>query len=107
MLIGSNPLNEIYILLVPYISQFGIFQVCYRPENILLVGIMPGPCKASLNINSFLGSLVNELQKAWNKGFCVISSHQVPITIRLTLSFVSYDIPASRKVSGFCFIQRR
>jgi hypothetical protein len=67
----------------------------------LLVGIMPGPCEASCNINSYLGPLVAELQEAWDTGFCAMSSQQVPITIRLALSCIACDIPASRKVSGF------
>lgn len=62
---------------------------------------MPGPNEASHNINSYLGPLVAELEEAWNTGFRVMSSQQVPITIRLALTCVACDIPASRKVSGF------
>ena len=49
-------------------------NIRYKPENIILVGIMPGPKEASCNINSYLGPLVLELQEAWNSGFCVKSS---------------------------------
>ena len=72
-----------------------------KPENILLVGIMPGPCEASCNINSYLGPLVAELQEAWDTGFCAMSSQQVPITIRLALSCIACDIPASRRFLDF------
>ena len=73
----------------------------YKPENILLVGIMPGPKEASSNINSYLGPLVQELEEAWKNGFSLMNAHQVPITVRLALSCIACDIPASRKVSGF------
>ena len=76
-------------------------NVRYKPENILLVGILPGPSEAHYNINSYLSPLVAELEEAWNVGFTVMSSQRVPVTIRLALSCVSCDIPASRKVSGF------
>ena len=45
-------------------------NVRYKPENIILVGvIMPGPKEASLNINPYLSPLVLALQQAWNEGF--------------------------------------
>ena len=76
-------------------------SIRYKPENVILVGLMPGPREASHNINSYLGPLVLELQQAWKEGFIVMSPHQIPVTVRLALSCVACDIPASRKVSGF------
>lgn len=76
-------------------------NICHKPEYAILVGIMPGPKEASHNINSYLGSLVRELQQAWNEGFTVMSPHQNPVKVRLALCCVACDIPASRKVSGF------
>lgn len=76
-------------------------RIRYKPENIILVGIMPGPTEASCNTNSYLGPLVLELQQAWNTGFVVVSSQNIPLTVRLALSCIACDIPASRKVSGF------
>ena len=35
----------------------------YKPENIILVGIIPGPSEPKLSINSYLALLVIELQK--------------------------------------------
>ena len=36
----------------------------YKPENVILVGILPGPSEPS-DINSFLDPLVNELNTFW------------------------------------------
>ena len=64
---------------------------------------MPGPNESSLSINSYLSPLVEELKEFWKsvvipiqRGYVVIS-----INVRLALSCVSCDIPASRKVCGF------
>ncbi len=35
-----------------------------KPENVLLVGILPGPSEAT-NLNGFLKPLVNELNEFW------------------------------------------
>ncbi len=76
-------------------------EVRYSTDMVILVGIMPGPKEPKLNINSYLTPLVLELQEAWNTGFTVMSPQKLPITVRLALSCVSCDIPASRKVCGF------
>ena len=39
----------------------------YKPENIILVGIIPGPNEPKLNINSFLTPLILNLKKAREK----------------------------------------
>ena len=36
----------------------------YKPENVILVGILPGPSEPS-DINSFLDPLVKELKTFW------------------------------------------
>ena len=33
----------------------------FKRENIILVGVIPGPCEPKLNINSYLSPLVDEL----------------------------------------------
>ena len=37
----------------------------YRRENMILVGIIPGPHEPSLSINSFLEPLIIDLNKLW------------------------------------------
>ncbi len=75
----------------------------YKPDNIIIIGIIiiPGPKEPNLTMNSYLTPLVLELKEAWSHGFVVATSHNTPITVRLALSCVTCDIPASRKVSGF------
>lgn len=73
----------------------------YKEENVILVGIIPGPSEPSLTINSYLAPLVQELQQAWNTGIAVRTPNNSVITIRLALTCVTCDIPASRKVCGF------
>ena len=70
----------------------------YKPENIILVGIIPGPNEPKLNINSFLTLLILNLKKAREKGFTVITSANSTLKVNLALSCVAYDIPASRSV---------
>ena len=76
-----------------------------RPENIILVGIIPGPSEPHLTVNSYLAPLQQELNKGWNEGFVMkLPDHgggarEVPVRIALTC--VACDIPAARKVCGF------
>ena len=76
-------------------------DVRYCTDMVILAGIIPGPKEPRLNINSYLTPLVLELQEAWNEGFSVMSPQNIHITVRLALSCVTCDIPASRKVCGF------
>jgi uncharacterized C2H2 Zn-finger protein len=76
-------------------------EVRYHTDNVMLVGVIPGPKEPKLNINAYLTPLVLELDEAWKEGFIVSSPQGVQITVRLALSCVSCDIPASRKVCGF------
>ena len=73
----------------------------YKEENVILVGIIPGPSEPKLTINSFLAPLVKELQTAWNTGITIATRSCNTITIRLAISCVACDIPASRKTCGF------
>ena len=76
-------------------------DVRFKPENIVLVGVLPGPHEPSGTVNSYLTPLVIELQKAWASGFSLPTHLGIDITVKLALSCVACDIPASRKVSGF------
>ena len=43
----------------------------FKPENIVIVGIIPGPKEPDLNINSYLKPLVKELNRLTAKlNFC-------------------------------------
>ena len=76
-------------------------NVRYKEENIILVGLIPGPSEPSLTINSYLTPLVEELKVAWDTGLSIQTSYASYVTVRLALTCVSCDMPASRKVCGF------
>ena len=79
-------------------------ELRYKTENIILIGIIPGPREPKLVMNSYLAPLVDELQELW-KGVEIEVPHSVygfdSVTIRAALSCVSCDLPAVRKVCGF------
>ena len=75
-------------------------KVRFMPENIILVGIIPGPHEPSLTINTYLEPLVDELLKLWD-GMVMASFMQPAVLVRAALLCVACDIPASRKVCGF------
>ena len=76
-----------------------------NPDNIILVGIIPGPTEPHLTLNSYLSPMKEELLQAWSNGFEIpnipIGNKQISLTIRLALTCIACDIPASRKVCGF------
>ena len=73
----------------------------YKEENVILVGVLPGPSEPNLVLNSYLTPLVEELKQGWENGFGVTSCNHVQVNVRVALSCIACDIPASRKVSGF------
>ena len=72
----------------------------YRQENVMLVGVIPGPHEPKLNINSFLEPLVEELLELWD-GVIMETAQNVEVLVRAALICVACDIPAARKVCGF------
>ena len=71
-------------------------------ENIIVVGILPGPSEPKLTANTFLEPLVQELKTLWacKERFSVYGSlFKRPIKVGLIC--VSADIPATRKIGGF------
>uniref|UniRef100_A0A1X7U7L0 Uncharacterized protein n=1 Tax=Amphimedon queenslandica TaxID=400682 RepID=A0A1X7U7L0_AMPQE len=75
----------------------------YKMENLLLVGIIPGPTEPSLNVNTYLELLVDELNQLFFEGIYVESdtSQGARVLVKGALMLVSCDIPAARKVRGF------
>ena len=74
-------------------------NIRYKRENIILVGIIPGPGEPSIHINTYLAPLVNELLKLWEG--VTVKINGAPKVIRVALLCVACDTPAARKVSGF------
>ncbi len=73
----------------------------YKVENVLLVGLLPGPTEPHLNLNTYLDPLVDELIVLWNDGIPIVGPSQEVVTVRAALMCVSCDIPAIRKTCGF------
>ena len=75
----------------------------FLKENMILVGLIPGPNEPPLNINSYLEPLVEELKVLWSEGM-VINMPDNPgqqVHLKAGLLCVACDIPAARKVCGF------
>ena len=94
------------------VSVTGIYLVClnlpphlrYLPENLCLVGIIPGPHKPSLDqINHFLKPLVEELLVFWETGvyFTQTAKYAAGRLVRCALIPLVCDLPAARQVAGF------
>ena len=75
-------------------------SVHYKRKNVILVGILPGPCEPKGNINSYLEPLIEELQDFWTGvELNVNSGPSVSQTIvRCALMCVACDLPAGRQI---------
>ena len=65
-----------------------------------MVGVIPGPKEPHLSIDTYLSPLIEELNKSYLEGIDVTSSNGISVKIRVLLSCISCDIPATRKVCG-------
>ncbi len=72
----------------------------FKRENIIIVGILPGPSEPSKNMNSYLTPLVSELLTLWD-GAQFVTHDLGTQVIRCALLCVGCDLPAGRKVCGF------
>lgn len=74
----------------------------YRRENIIVVGIIPGPGEPS-SLNPYLVPVVSELNELWEDGIevCHSGSPRIPERFFAALLLVACDVPAARKLCGF------
>ena len=71
----------------------------FKPQNVILVGVIPGPHELKLNINSYD---VAEFNKLWTDGIIVKAHGSKELEVfRGALLCVGSDVPAARKVCGF------
>ena len=77
-------------------------SVRYKRENVVLVGVIPGPTEPSLLINTYLHPLVMDLLQLWDGLILQVrtSNSLDTMNVRAALVGVSCDIPAGRKVCG-------
>ena len=74
-------------------------QLRFKPENIIVVGLIPGPTEPKLSINTFLKPLVDELLE-FLVGVPLDYGGSSHLT-RCALLCVACDVPAARKVCRF------
>ncbi|KAL7284382.1 hypothetical protein ACG7TL_001672 [Trametes sanguinea] len=93
-------------------SVGAVYLVCYnlppkirfKPENICLIGVIPGPSEPSLHqVNHFLRPLVDELLVLWHSGVYVSQTalHKSGHLVRGAVIPLICDLPALRKTAGF------
>ena len=77
-------------------------EVRFKRENMLYLGLLPGPNEVKLhNINHYLSLIIDELLELWN-GFDLPSTNLYPAGKRIRMAVIccSNDIPAARKLCG-------
>lgn len=90
----SYSIGVIYIVIVNLPRN-----VRYKDENVIIVGVIPGPKEPSQNINSYLGPMVSELLELYTGIW--FDTFQGKQFMRGILVCISSDIPATRKAAGF------
>ena len=76
-------------------------EIRFKPENIILIGLIPGPTEPKLTIDPFLRPLVDELMDFWKGIMIPIGEKKALTKVRCALLCVACDLPAGRKVCGF------
>ena len=72
----------------------------FKPENFIVVGLIPGPKEPKHNINSFLLPLVDDLIDLWD-GVILNNENGTQEMFRAAILALSSDISATRKCGGF------
>ena len=82
------------IMNLPYDQRF-------KRENVILLGIIPGPSEPPRDINQYLRPLVKELQELNTGVMMTVHGRQELQMVRCALIGVPCDMPAGRKACGF------
>lgn len=100
------------------VSSTGVYMICYNlppdlrylPENMYLVGVIPGPGKPSLEqINNALQPLVNDFLPFWFPGvrFSRTANHRNGRLVNAIVVTLVMDLLAARQVAGIGFPSHR
>jgi hypothetical protein len=76
----------------------------YKPENMFLSGVIPGPKEPPLTaLNHYLKPLVDDLIDFWEAGvkFSRTYNYETGRLVRCALVLLVCDLPAARKAAGF------
>ena len=71
----------------------------FQKQNIIVVGILPGPSEPSMDINTYLEPLIADMEKLWDGIPMNVNGRST--RIRAAISCLACDVPAARKVGGF------
>ena len=82
------------VLNLPYQSRF-------KRENIILLGVIPGPSEPARDVNDYLKPFVEELKDLYTETPMQIHGTSDPTNVRCILLGVACDMPASRKTCGY------
>ena len=74
-----------------------------KRQNMMLIGVIPGPSEPLHDINALLDPLVSELKEFWHGVSLNVHTEAGPQNqiVRCALLCVACDLPAGRKVCGF------
>lgn len=90
-----------YSIGVIYLTVLNLpYSMRNKIQNVILVGILPGPHEPRRNINSFIDPLVTDLMSFW-EGVELNVGSNVRKVVKCAIICVSCDIPAGRKLCGF------
>ena len=93
--------HRIYSIGVIYLAIMNLPRsIRFKMENIIIVGLLPGPKEPSKNINSYLTPLVCELLSLWD-GVSLQTYNAGTQIFRCALLCAACDLPAGRKTCGF------
>ena len=71
-------------------------SVRFKPENLLIIGIIPGPEEPPLVMNSYLKPLTDELLDLWEDGIRIQGN-----LVYVAAICIACDRPAACKIGGF------
>ena len=75
--------------------------VRFKRENVLIVGLIPGPREPSKTANTYLSPLISDLSSLWEGRVSFIDADSKRRIVRCAVIFVACDLPAARKVCRF------
>lgn len=77
-------------------------EIHYKPENMYLAGIIPGPKQPSLeNLNHCIRPLIQDLASSWSQGVRYLRTANFPNshTMHSAVALVVCDLPAARHLA--------
>ena len=74
-------------------------SIRFKWENVIVVGVIPGPSEPKLTINTYLRPCVRDLLKLWDG--VILQENGTKSIFKAALVCTSSDVPATRKMGGF------